>query len=343
MKSKLIIACVVLFACLGCTQTEKAYSEKEIIRVRTQVIRAQENAKTTRYAGTIEPVLKTNLSLQTTGRVVAIHVKNGEYVCPGQVILDIDSTQAVNACTTAQAAWAQAQDGYERVRKVYGKGAVTDQKMVEVESQLARAQAVYEAARQQVRECRLVAPCGGIISGLETKTGQSVAPGVPVCAVLDVTAFEVVFTVPEGEVKHFTTGERLKGNVECAAADVVLPVTVTEVGTTANPLTHTYEVKARVQGGKEVLKPGMVGVVTMSKERSETKGIVIPAKCVLLKPEGHTVWLKENGAAVRRVIAIDGYQADGVRVLNGLEEGDSLIVDGYQKLYNACKVTEIEN
>jgi hypothetical protein len=46
----------------------------------------------------------------------------------------------------------------------------------------------------------------------------------------------------------------------------------------------------------------------------------------------------EDGKAVRRQIATDGYQADGVRVLNGLEPGDIIVTEGYQKLYNGCKV-----
>ena len=47
-----------------------------------------------------------------------------------------------------------------------------------------------------------------------------------------------------------------------------------------------------------------------------------------------------NGEAVRRDIRIGGYEADGVRVEEGLLEGDTLIIDGYQKLYNGCKVIE---
>ena len=46
----------------------------------------------------------------------------------------------------------------------------------------------------------------------------------------------------------------------------------------------------------------------------------------------------EDGIAVRRAIVIDGYQADGVRVKSGLQAGDTLITEGYQKLYKDCKV-----
>ena len=63
-------------------------------------------------------------------------------------------------------------------------------------------------------------------------------------------------------------------------------------------------------------------------------------QCVLLKQEGPTVWVIENGKAVRREITTGGYQADGVRVTSGLNAGDTLIVEGYQKLYKDCNVIE---
>jgi len=108
-----------------------------------------------------------------------------------------------------------------------------------------------------------------------------------------------------------------------------------------NALTHTYEVVAAVEGGEEVLMAGMIAVVKISNVQSPSSNvIVIPAACVSLMPEGHTVWVAENGQAVRRLITVNGYMADGVRVTEGLQVGDHLITNGYQKLYSGCKVIE---
>jgi multidrug efflux pump subunit AcrA (membrane-fusion protein) len=52
------------------------------------------------------------------------------------------------------------------------------------------------------------------------------------------------------------------------------------------------------------------------------------------------VWVVGNDQAVRREIVIDGYQADGVRVKSGLRAGERIVIDGYQKLYNGCRVIE---
>jgi len=343
MQKELIIG-FVLLACCACVHRKSASKEPPALRVKTMAVSPQAGVSSSRYVGTVEPAHETPLSMQVAGRVVRIHAANGERVRQGQVLLQIDSTQAVNAMLSAASTLKQAEDGYERVQQVHGKGAVTDLKMVEVESQLERARSLYEAAKQQVKECTLTAPCDGVLSGLDIETGQTVMPGTRLCSVLDLTQFNVAFTVPETEISKLKAENgRLTGEIECAAADTVLPIRITEKSLKANPLTHTYEVKATIIGGADVLMTGMIGKVTVKGERLEVKGgedIIIPAGCVLLKPEGPTVWIKENGQAVRRNIVIDGYQADGVRVTSGLQAGDSLIMEGYQKLYSGCKVID---
>ena len=325
---------VLALGLTACSHYERAQQEETALKVKTMIVAQQGTSPYSRYVGTIEPVRETPLSLQSAGRVVTINAKNGQRVRAGQIILKIDNTQAMNALNTAEASLRHAQDGYDRVKSVHEKGVVSDQKMVEIESQLAQAKSLYEAAKQQLNECTLKAPCDGLVDGLKVEKGQTIIPGTRLCAILDVSAFSVRFTVPEAEVKRLASG----GVVECSAADTVLPITITEKNITANPLTHTYDVTARIKGGTDILMSGMVAVVKMQNSEAKEEDIVIPAKCVLLKPEGPTVWVIEQGAAVRRGIVTAGYQADGVRVSEGLQAGDSLITEGYQKLYNGCKV-----
>ena len=331
---RIYLLAVLALGLTACSHHERAQQEETALKVKTMIVAQQGTSPYSRYVGTIEPVRETPLSLQSAGRVVTINAKNGQRVRAGQIILEIDNTQAMNALNTAEASLRHAQDGYDRVKSVHEKGVVSDQKMVEIESQLAQAKSLYEAAKQQLNECTLKAPCDGLVDGLKVEKGQTIIPGTRLCAILDVSAFSVRFTVPEAEVKRLASG----GVVECSAADTVLPITITEKNITANPLTHTYDVTARIKGGTDILMSGMVAVVKMQNSEAKEEDIVIPAKCVLLKPEGPTVWVIEQGAAVRRGIVTAGYQADGVRVSEGLQAGDSLIIEGYQKLYNGCKV-----
>ena len=313
--------------------------KKEIppVGVRTTIVASADESTVNRYVGAVESVHETPLSLQTAGRVLSIHCKNGDRVRRGQILLRVDSTQAVNALRSAEATLRYAEDGFNRLKQVHGAGAVTDQKMVEVESQLARARSMYSAALRQVEECELKAPSDGVVSGLDIAVGQTVVPGLRLLTILDLTAFQVRFTVPEAEIGSIRTGQ--EGEMECAAVQRSYPVRVTDRGLEANRLAHTYEVVARIDGGQELLRPGMVAKVQITNQKSAiSNNIVIPANCILMKPQGATVWLARGDKAERVMVTIGGYRADGVLVTAGLNMGDTLITEGYQKLYEGCKI-----
>ena len=314
--------------------------KKEIppVGVRTTIVALADESTVNRYVGAVESVHETPLSLQTAGRVLSIHCKNGDRVRRGQILLRVDSTQAVNALRTAEATLRYAEDGFNRLKQVHGAGAVTDQKMVEVESQLARARSMYSAALRQVEECELKAPSDGVVSGLDIAVGQTVVPGLRLLTILDLTAFQVRFTVPEAEIGSIRTGQ--EGEMECAAVKRSYPVRVTDRGLEANRLAHTYEVVARIDGGQDLLRPGMVAKVKLANSQQPTANsqIVIPANCILMKPQGATVWLARGDKAERVMVTIGGYRADGVLVTAGLNMGDTLITEGYQKLYEGCKI-----
>lgn len=335
--------CVVSVSLLLMTACGKMSDQKtslQPIPVRVQEVTAGVATSPSRYVGTVEAVRETPLSMQTGGRVLSVQVKDGEYVKKGQVLLCVDSTQALNAVRSTQAVYEQAKDGYERARQVYEKGAVTDQKMVEIESQYTQARSLYDAARQQLSECTLRAPQDGVINGWKIQAGQSVLPAVRIGVILDLSAYNVLFTVPETEIGQVSIGQR--GEMDCAAVNSSYAIQVTEKNMKADLVTHTYNVTARVCGATDTrLMPGMVAKCRLDGHKNAQQAndeIVIPNRCVLLTKNGPTVWIATGGKAERRAITTGRYKADGVEVTEGLHAGDSLIIDGYQKLYNGCKL-----
>lgn len=337
-RKNLFILSVALMV-MGCTAIEQKKPQEQMpLRVNIQVVTPQAHSTGTRYVGTIAAATETPLSLQTTGRVLSVHVKDGDRVRKGQVLVRIDSTQALNAYQSAEAAWIHAKDGYDRVKSVHAKGVVADQKMVEIQSQMQQALSLYEAAKQQLRECTLTTPCDGIINGLDVRVGQTVIPGTRVLSIVDLSTFSVLFTVPEEEVNTIYVGQ--KGEIDCAATQTRYPVTVTEKSLKANSVSHTYKITARIHSNDSRIMPGMIGKVELQQNSTDMQ-IIIPARCILLMPDNATVWVKEQGIAQRRKVTIGSYQADGVLVTEGLQPGDSLIIDGYQKLFKGALIEGI--
>ena len=67
-------------------------------------------------------------------------------------------------------------------------------------------------------------------------------------------------------------------------------------------------------------------------------GIVVPAECVQVMPDGTIVWVVKDGKAWHRTVTLKDFVGNGVMVETGLEAGDTVIIGGQQKLYTGAKV-----
>ena len=322
----------------GCSNVSHKQTTVPPVNVRVQVVTPVRTDGNMRYVGTVKAVHEIPLAVQTTGRVVTVECRDGERVRKGQVLLTLDSTQAVQAYHSAASVLRQAEDAYKRVSQVHASGAVTDQQMVEAESKLSQARSMAELARHQVEECTLRAPSEGIVSGFNAEVGESLLPGARIMTLLDMSGYDVSFAVPETEISSVNAGQT--GIMTCAATGEQYTIRIREKNLNANPLAHTYSVRADITGETGNLLPGMVATVMLTS--SAGNHIVVPAACIRLLPSGASVWVVRDGRAVRLPVEAGGYQADGVRISQGLTEGDSIIVQGFQKLYKGCEIAVVD-
>lgn len=104
-------------------------------------------------------------------------------------------------------------------------------------------------------------------------------------------------------------------------------------GVQANPLSRSYEVNVGIQTKNTGLLPGMVTEVWL-QDADKSQACVLPANVLQLdEHNNYFVWLKgADGKASKRVVACGKFTATGVTVVNGLNEGDEVIVEGQQKV-----------
>ena len=344
-----MLCCLLLLSC-GRKAAKQAQTVAPI-PVQVQVVGEQTSVAQHTYVGTIEEERRVPLSVETGGQVLEVACRMGERVQKGEVLLCVDSASAIDAREAARATLRQAEDAYRRVTEVHGAGGVTEQQLIEVETKLAQARSMAAMAERRVENCVLRSPSDGVVGEVHVAEGQMLSPMTPAMTLYIVDRLYVTFSVPESEVAEIAVGDM--GSMEVPAIEqgaklvptcresqessTSFPVRVVEKGMKANALSHAYPVRAEVLK-KGLLLPGMVGKVRMQGQQSE--GVVIPAACVQVTTEGKSVWVvQEDSTAVRRLIQIGQYVPNGVLVTDGLQTGDRVVTDGFQKLYKGAKVS----
>lgn len=335
MKKTSIIA-VALAATLtvGCKHKGDTPLEAAPVRVSVIAIEGDNYSQPNTFSGTVASANTATVSFAVAGTIEQLTVKEGQRVARGQLIGRLKSGDYTNARNIAQAQLAEAQDAYERLKKLHDANALPEIKWVEMEQKLKQAQNAADIAERTLDETVLTAPISGVVSRKLADVGQNVAPIEPVYEIVSTDALTIDFSVPENEVASFTLGQKAS-----VAFPGLQPVggRITQKAIVADPLTRSYTIKVEIpsEGGR--ILPGMIGTVgfeaTAGNGDAAQAVIVLPSQAVNLSDDNRTfVWVVRNGVAARQFVQIDEFASQGIIVKNGLSKGDTVIVAGMQKV-----------
>ncbi len=335
MKLKVFnIALCLLVIAAGC-RSKEAREEIKAVSVDIVVIDSVESGLTRTYVGEVKENSAVSLNFPAGGTVREVRVHEGDYVREGALLASIDKQNAQSAYDAAKAKLEQAEDGYKRLKQVYDKGSVAEVKWVEMQTALEQARSMEKIAKRQLEECEIHAPFSGVVGKCNVEAGGNILPGQPAIELLNISSVSIVFSVPENEISTVTIGQNAKIEIP-ALHGFVMTGRISQKSATSNRISHSYQVSIDLANSSKELIPGMVCKVYLSEPNSN--GYVLPAKAVQTRQEGLSVWKVRNGLATRQIIESAEFVANGVLVTDGLEQGDSVIVDGRQKLYDNAKV-----
>lgn len=337
-QMRFVIVLMVLACCVGCSKQAKyRYLTDKPLPVEIEVVGESSQVVENTYVGEICPKVNISLVFPLGGQITGLFVKSGDKVQPGQLIATIDSTQAHSMYESAEAMYKQACDGYERLKPLHEQGGISDVKWVEMETNLEKARSMMISSRKRLEDCAMRAQQAGVMDMRDVDVGQYVRFGEPVGLLMDLSAYNVEFTVPESEIGGLYIGQPVR--VSLPALNKQYMARIVEKSIAATRMSHTYYVKADIispEAAQELL-PGMVCRAIIAEQ--EQNGFIISAGCIQTQQRGHSVWVLRDGKAKRQMVKISEFVENGVLITEGIQLGDTVIAKGYQKMYDGARVT----
>ena len=330
-----LLAIVMVCSC----GEKKESGTKAPMRVKTQIVSPafSDNAQT--YVGIVEEREGTAVSFTGMGVVRRVLVNEGQAVGRGQLIAEMDDTQARNLLSGAEAQMNQANDALERYKMLHDAGSLPEVQWVEIQSKVAQAKSQLEVAKKNLADCRLVAPVSGIIGKKLVGAGETAMPSQAIVTILDISSVKVKVAVPEAEISSINASTPSTISVEAAQATV--SGGRIEKGVQADALTHTYDVRINVQNGARKLLPGMVASVKFIADGSQgILGKTLLITAVQKAADGSLfVWtVAKDSTAHRSKVSIGKTSGNYVAITDGLDMGQRIVTEGYQKLSEGTKV-----
>ena len=116
---------------------KKENGVKAPTRVKTQIVSPAFADDAQTYVGIVEEREGTAVSFTAMGVVKRVLVNEGQAVGRGQLIAEMDDTQARNLLSGSEAAMNQANDALERYKMLHDNGSLPEVQWVEIQSKVA--------------------------------------------------------------------------------------------------------------------------------------------------------------------------------------------------------------
>jgi membrane fusion protein (multidrug efflux system) len=300
-------------------------------------------AKTKPLGVVIEAVgtARANESVDVTSKVsntvAAIRFEEGDRVRRGQVLVELDATEARAALAEAEAALAESENQFKRSRDLYAQQALSIAQLDQIEATLKANRARVDVARARLADTYVRAGFDGRTGFRRVSVGSLVAPGTVVTTLDDTSIIKLDFTVPETFLYVLTKG------LPITASTVGLPGKefhgkVSHLDSRVDPVTRSITVRAEIPNENGLLRPGMF--MTVSLRGQQTPSLVIPEEAIVPEQGKAYVYALEDGIAKRREVRLGKRRPGEVEIVSGLVENERVIVEGTQNVRDGSRVRE---
>ena len=333
----LIFASALMLVSCGETK-EQEKKEQEATKVVVQEIQETAGQGQLIYSGSIEADNTVSLGFGVAGRVVAVHVQEGQKVSKGQLLATVEEEIYQNNYKVAAASLEQAQDNYDRLDQLYKKGSLPERDFIAVKVGLAQAKAGAAIAAKNLRDTRLYASFTGIVTQKFIEAGANTAPGAPSFTIVKTDKVFAKASISENEISTMKVGATTEVTVPSLNKEFNGKVTI--INPQADNSSKTFIVKVQLDNASGVLMPGMIADLNIATG-TQTSAIVIPTSAIVRDADNinYVYVLKSNNTAFKKRINVSKMTgASDVIVKDGLQAGDKLIVSGQTTLEDGAPV-----
>ncbi|KVV13608.1 efflux RND transporter periplasmic adaptor subunit [Flavobacterium sp. TMP13] len=292
--------------------------------------------------GNFEPIQELTFSAEKSGKVIRVLAKEGDYVNVGQTLVIVRSDVINVNAQTAKAAYDNAKSDYSRYENAFKTGGVTKQQLDQAKLGLTNAQANLTQANINVGDTHLKAPIKGFINKKYIEPGSILTgmPATPLFDIVNVSKLKLNVNVNENQVASLKKGNKVTVS-SSVFPDKTFSGTITFIASKADE-TLNFPVEIEIANNSDnSLKAGMYGTASFgSHQKQELK--VVPRNAFVGSVSSNQIFVVENGIAKLKKVTAGRILGDQVEIVDGLSDGDIVIVTGQINLQDGNAVEIIK-
>ncbi|PKQ60228.1 hypothetical protein BZG02_20190 [Labilibaculum filiforme] len=370
MKRNYILAsiAIILLGLTSCKDSSQQQMAKGPMPFPVQTAEKGNVTIYNQYAANIEGEQNIEIRPKVDGFVDKIYIDEGTEVKKGQLLFKLSSetlNQQVNAASAnvevAKAQVVAAQVEVDKIKPLVQKNIISEVQLQTAESslnatkaQLNAAQANYMNAKENLDYTFIKSPVDGIVGSIPYRIGSLVgrSEAKPLTTVSNISNVYAYFTLNEKQLLQFN--RELNGNSiaskikELPAVELILADGSTydqkgkieTINGMVNPRTGSISYRAIFPNPNNLLRSGISGQVKLPSMLNEA--ILVPQKATFELQGKKFVYVvdKENKVLSKEVFISESIDQNFI-VENGLNEGQSFVVEGLIKLREGMQIQPV--
>lgn len=319
-------------------KADENISNEKLSNVRIENVEGQEFSDFISIVGTVKAAEEANLSAEEGGVIKKFKYDKGSYVRKGDTLVIFENKIYKANLDAAKAQYELAEMSYTKQKKVYEDNVTSEFQMLQSKYERDAAKANYELMKARYEKTFLIAPFSGIVDATYFEEGELAPPMSQVVRIINPNSIKIEAGIPERYINNIHNGGSVKVKMQ-EVSDEEIPGKISYVGSSVSNVNRTFPIEVHVSKNGYKIKPNVSAEILVSM--GKLNGVfVIPEEVISKTDLGDVVYVAENGSAkLKEVSVVSRY--NNKAAVKGLNEGDQLIVVGYQNLVSGEKVNVV--
>lgn len=289
--------------------------------------------------GSVQSRRNVLISSQISGSIERVHVREGQQVNKGQVLIELDADVIKNSIAELRTSLELANAIYEKQAKLWEQKIGTEVQYLQAKNNKESLESRLATAYAQLDQAIVRAPFSGNIDNVPAREGELAAPGVPLVRITSKQDMYINADVSERYIGKFSEGDVVE--IYFPVQDKIVESKISAVSQVINPDNRTFTVEVSLPKTDLTLKPNQVAILNMRDYYSED-AFVVPTKLIQVDSQGQYIYeVKKEGdkQIAKKLYVKTGVTYDGnTEITEGITGTEILVGEGFRDLSDNVEV-----
>jgi len=274
------------------------------------------------------------------GQVKEVYVKEGDQVRKGQLLIKLDDGVMLQNLKQLETQLDFAKNIFNRQKNLWDQGIGTEVQYLTAKNNVENIEKQISSVKEQWSTSNVYSEVSGVVETVTIHPGETFN-GLPTATITIVNpgSLKAVVDVPENYLEKVKKGTPVV--IEVPDIQAKFNSNISLVSQLINANSRGFMAEAKIPSAAN-LKPNQIALIKI-QDYSHSSALVIPITTLQSDENGKYVYVLEleNGKKIARKkqVSIGEVYGDQIEVRAGLKEGDQLISQGFQSIYDGQLVT----